>query len=743
MKRGRRVNRYLFYVFLCLLLSVSGLVRVFAEEGKNDEKTLVVGVPADRCPIFYLDGEMKEPVGIGVDLMREAAAAAGYEASFRVIEEETLKKALDKENYDVLMPFGSAIFSASGQPSIVTDNLMQTPFTFVTQEGSSLPPMEELRVGMLSSLGGGIETLRQLYPKIEILEFESMEACVNALRKGEVDALLHNSYVWSYVLQKPAYQNLRVQPLTAFSMDFRAGTLDTPKGRSVVKRLNEGIASISDTRRQAIILDYTSRKLYRYDFFDFIYQYTLPLVLGILLFNALIIIGVQRMRSIRKEQERKLRQMMDYDPMTGILNINGFRKRVEELLRAHQDYPYILSYSNIRDFKYINDSLGRNSGDQLLRFWARKTQEALTDEEVVGRVTGDRLVLLRHLRGEEQFTLDRKKVIEPVENFFTARGKENRIQISSGLYVLTPEDYKNIDVDRMLDMARVAEERARENRSGNYEVYNSEQWEKGKRVADVINDLPKAIRKGEIEVWYQPQVNYATGEITGAEALCRWNHGRLGLLQPGSFIPTLEEAGLIYDLDSYVWERVCQDLKRWKEQGHKRFVSVNVSRGDIREDRDIPGQFRGLIEKYGLSEDQLRVEITETAYAESPKLLISETERLRSFGFQVEMDDFGSGFSSLHMLKEVPVDRIKLDLYFLTASGDPEKGRIIVSCVIQMVQMLGLELIAEGVENAGQAEFLCSRGSQDMQGYFFYRPMPVRDYEEVLAARESKIPDRQ
>ena len=201
----------------------------------------------------------------------------------------------------------------------------------------------------------------------------------------------------------------------------------------------------------------------------------------------------------------------------------------------------------------------------------------------------------------------------------------------------------------------------------------------------------------------------------------------------------LEEAGLIFELDCYVWDRVCQDLQRWNRMGLRRSVSVNLSRCDIREGRDIPGHFRDLIQTYGLTPDQLRIEITETAYVENPALLIQTTVRLRELGFQVEMDDFGSGYSSLHMLKEVPVDRIKLDLYFLTETGDPEKGRVIINYMIQMGRSLGMSLIAEGVENVAQARFLQSVGCSEMQGFYFYKPMTVQDFEHLIE-NDDRVP---
>ncbi|SFG16065.1 diguanylate cyclase (GGDEF) domain-containing protein [Oribacterium sp. WCC10] len=680
--------------------------------------------------MFYLDDEGRI-TGIGADMMRAVSEEAGYDVNFKRINEVTLKEALDNEEYDVVMPFGSAISSAAGYETIVSENLLQTPFTLVKGGDRNLSSINELKVGMLKSLGGAAETVKQIFPGMEIVFYANMDDSVKALRVGEVDALLNNSYVWSYVLQKPAYGDLSVQPSNMFSMDFRVGSLDTPKGHEIIERLNTGIAAVPDTHLQAIVLDHTSRKLYKYDFYDYLYQYRLFLIFGVMLFTALIIITTMRMRVMRLEQEEKVRQLIDRDPLTGVLSLNGFRKRVEELLREHPDVPYLISYNNIKNFKYINDSLGMTAGDDLLRFWAQKSMEVMTDEDAIGRIEGDHFVVLRKAGSDEKMLRDEIDVFEPVRNYFIEKGKGNKVQICSGVYVLTPRDHQNIDVDHMIDFARVAEKRVRDNKKEGYEFYNPEQWERGKKSAHIIAHLPVAIKDEEIQVWYQPQVNYETGKITGAEALCRWNHSRLGWLRPVEFIPALEDAGLIYDLDCYVWERVCKDLKKWKDQGKYRSVSVNLARCDISEERNISGHFYDLIKKYDLEPDQLHIEITETAYTEEPELLKKTTEKLREFGFHVEMDDFGSGYSSLSMLKEVPMDRIKLDFRFLTGAGDPEKGRIIVSNIIKMVHSLGMDIIAEGVEKITQADYLKAQGCIEMQGYYFYKPMPVSEFEEL------------
>lgn len=732
--RKIRTPKRILMSMLCLVVVLSFFAAPALAVSKNTGRdTLTVGVPADRCPVFYQDSKTGEIVGIGVDLMRTAAGEAGYDVTFTTVGEATLKDALDSEAYDVVMPFGSAINSTSGNPTVVSDNLTQTPFTLVTAGNRELPPLNELNVGMLRSLGGGAETVQQLYPGIQIAMFETMDESVNALRSGKVDALLHNSYVWSYILQKPAYSDLSVQPSAMFSMDFRAGALDTPNGRATIKRLNGGIAKITDTLRQAIVLDYTTRHLYQYDLSDYLHEYGLVLLLGALLIVAVFVIVVLKLRSLRLEQDEKVRWLEDHDSLTGTLSLNGFKKRVESLLRTNPDTPYLITYVNFKNFKFINDSFGRESGDDLLRFFVNKTMEALTDEEAMARIEADHFAVLTRSEGEEGILKGERDVLEPVRNYFINRGEGNRVQICGGIYALALEDYQQVNVDHMLDYARMAERRVRDTHNEGYEIYNPDQWEKGKLAADVVSHLPLAIQTGELKVWYQPQVSFGTGEITGIEALCRWQHAKLGWLRPDQFITTLEESGLIFELDCFVWDKVCQDLSRWNSQGNHLFVSVNLSRSDIQEGRNIPGHFCKLIQTYGLSADQLRIEITESAFAEDPALLINTTMELQRLGFQVEMDDFGSGYSSLHMLKEVPVDRIKLDLHFLTGTGDPKRGRVIVSHMIQMVGDLGMKLIAEGVEDIDQAHFLYDRGCSQMQGFYFYKPMPVQDFEAILS----------
>lgn len=233
-------------------------------------------------------------------------------------------------------------------------------------------------------------------------------------------------------------------------------------------------------------------------------------------------------------------------------------------------------------------------------------------------------------------------------------------------------------------------------------------WHKQWRELVISQSIESALENGEISVWLQPQFNFVTNKIIGAEALCRWTHNSLGWISPGEFIPILERTGQISQLDYYIWEQACKLMRKWLDQGSfiPVSVSVNISRIDLLDDK-IDNRLVGLLEKYNIPASMLRLEITESAYMSKPEVLIDIVNKLHELGFTVEMDDFGSGFSSLNMLKEVQVDVLKMDLRFLQNQDNSEggKGRKIIKAVIRMAHELTIPVIAEGVETKQQALF--------------------------------------
>uniref|UniRef100_UPI003AB2AEB0 EAL domain-containing protein n=1 Tax=Selenobaculum sp. TaxID=3074374 RepID=UPI003AB2AEB0 len=241
-----------------------------------------------------------------------------------------------------------------------------------------------------------------------------------------------------------------------------------------------------------------------------------------------------------------------------------------------------------------------------------------------------------------------------------------------------------------------------------------------------------ALESGQFEFYLQPKCSIDTGNIVGAEALVRWRHPMKGLISPGKFIPVFEKNGFILKLDVYIWESVCKLLRQWIDEGRQPMpISVNVSRINLYNPKlcDI---LIGLVEKYQLEPYLLELELTESAYTENEKLLVSIIERLRGYGFRILMDDFGSGYSSLNILKNLPVDVLKIDLHFLGGSDKFNRGGNILTSVVRMAKWMALPVIVEGVETREQVDFLCSIACTTAQGYYFSPPIPVLDYEKML-----------
>ena len=250
---------------------------------------------------------------------------------------------------------------------------------------------------------------------------------------------------------------------------------------------------------------------------------------------------------------------------------------------------------------------------------------------------------------------------------------------------------------------------------------------------EVLKNFPQAMEQRQFQVYFQPQVDFARREFVGAEALVRWVRPRAGMLQPSAFVPCLESGVLITQLDFYVWEEVCRFMQAGRADPQMpalQSVSVNVSRCDIRGE-NICARLAAILERYGLPAGALHLEVTESACAQEGPKLLETCRQLREMGFVLEMDDFGSGYSSLNMLGELPFDVVKLDKGFVDRCTCGERGRLLLGAVIDMLRQLELGMVAEGVESRGQAEFLAAHGCPVQQGYYFSRPVPAAAFCEM------------
>lgn len=414
------------------------------------------------------------------------------------------------------------------------------------------------------------------------------------------------------------------------------------------------------------------------------------------------------------------------DLLTGLYARRTFVSAVERLVRGKPSGRFVMLCIDVNNFKIINDRFGHVEGDKVLQGVGRSIwKNILSLGGVACRDVAD--IFLAVCPNDRLVLADLPARLQA--DLPCLKDGESTVKLRFGLYeIKNPE----LDVNLMIDRAMLAQRSIKERTDVQLAVYDEAMRQELLWRQEVASELETALAEGQFKVWFQPQYDFDTGKLIGAEALVRWQHPKYGLLSPGRFIPILESNGGVSRLDAYVWEEACRYLSSWRQQEAlpKITVSVNISRVDIY-DQNLGPKLLALVKKYQLTPELLHLEITESVYVQNPQVLITAVENLRQLGFFVEMDDFGSGYSSLNMLKEVPVDLLKLDMCFLS-KGKEERGGNIVSSILHMAHWLKLPVIAEGVETKVQADYLKSLNCIYMQGYYFARPMPAEAFQALL-----------
>ncbi len=416
-----------------------------------------------------------------------------------------------------------------------------------------------------------------------------------------------------------------------------------------------------------------------------------------------------------------------HDELTGLYNREGFNEAAKNML-SKATKSYLLLYSNIKDFKLFNQLFGLDKGNDILINIADMILQHVKDEDVYARINGDHFALLipKDRFEEKGF----KKLVKEVTSKVTSKTYSLHIQV--GIYDIQ-DPY--MDIALMCDRAYMACKSIKKDGVCEIAYYSDEMLVNALLEKEVLSSFDFAIINRQFGIYLQPQV-YADGTVYGAEALARWMHPENGLLQPGVFIDVLERADLIYKLDRYIWELAASQLAKWKDTPRKEFcISVNVSPKDLYY-LDIKKEFTGLVEQYDIDPKLLNIEITETAVTSDVNKCAKLIMELQESGFKVEIDDFGSGYSSLNMLKDINADVLKIDMGFLRKTENQKRAQVILNYTIDMAHELGMGVVTEGVETQEQLDFLKEMGCETFQGFYFDRPMPVECFEEKYTGKQ-------
>ncbi len=437
------------------------------------------------------------------------------------------------------------------------------------------------------------------------------------------------------------------------------------------------------------------------------------------------VVGVSRDITERKTVEEHIEYQAYHDALTGLPNRRLFRDRLTVAL-AHArrlKHPLAVMFLDLDRFKVVNDTLGHSVGDEFLKAVATRLQAALREEDSVARMGGDEFtVLLADLKTSNDAAKIAQKVLETVAQPLAIEGTELFLTTSIGI-ALFPSDGDTAEA--LLANADHAMYRAKDAGRNSYQMFTPAMNSRALERLSLESDLRHALGRDELELYYQPQINIATGRITGVEALIRWNRPGFGVVGPLEFIPVAEETRLIVPIGEWVLNEACRQAKAWQQGDPSSFrMAINLSPRQFQHS-DLPQLIAAALELTGLAPANLELEITESLAMQNTNRTIATLHRLREMGLQIAIDDFGTGHSSLNYLRSFPIDSVKIDQEFVQEIEASAADRAIVSAVIGMARGLRLRVTAEGVETERQLNFLREQGCEDVQGFLFGEPVPA------------------
>ncbi len=428
-------------------------------------------------------------------------------------------------------------------------------------------------------------------------------------------------------------------------------------------------------------------------------------------------------RTIELFEDRDVISFTERDHLTGLYNPEYFFHYADQFDTFHPDMKTDAIFIDINHFHMLNERYGRDTGDRVLKTVASKLLESVRGTDgIVCRRSGDSFLIYCPHRSDYE---------EILESACVAITENNRIRVRMGVY---PDTDRSIDIEHRFDRAKQASDSVKNNFAASVGIYDHSMYEKELYAEHLLEDFRAAIDGKQFAVHYQPKFNIQ-GEkpvLSSCEALVRWKHPELGMINPGVFIPLFEDNGLIQELDQYVWKEAAQQIAAWKTSLSRTVpVSVNVSRVDLY-DPSLLDTLTSITQEAGISNSELYLEITESAYTNDSERITRAVMGLRRSGFYIEMDDFGTGYSSLNMITTLPIDALKLDRKFILTAFSEKRDTRLIEAVIALAQALNLSTIAEGVETEEQLRGIRQMGCRIAQGFYFSKALPAFEFESYV-----------
>ena len=690
-----------------------------------------VGYRKDYLPFCAFDEDSNALTGAlsdYLDFARTAEKNARLSFESRPFDSmDAALQALADGEIDCVFPVSLSAYDGEQLGVIVTDPYVSTEMYAAvrTVDQQGLSKDREMKVALVSDSPNFETFLKDYFPLWQAVRYDDGTSAYQAVASGEADCTLVSSF--------------RLNRISAICEKYRLSPLSTGESMAMafaVRRRDDCLYSILNKINRLIPAAAVNSSLTNYSFnrdrvtFGAYLRDNLNTVIATVAVIAVLIM-LLLLNSVRAEMRasagRRLISETERDHLTQLYNRDFFVAYAARLYREHPDHPRDAIALNIERFQSLNALNGQSFGDEVLRVLGAEIQNFLNGTEgIAGRMEGDHFdIYCAHLD-------DYAALLKRFQDHMAAAFPSAEIQLRMGVMPW----WENLPVERMFVLARSACGMVRGNFNTHLMVYNETLRAREELQQTLQNDIARALDERSLEVYFQPKYDIQCDppRLSSAEALVRWNHPTLGRISPADFIPLFERSGQISAVDNYVWAEAARQVAEWRDKyGVTLPVSVNLSRVDVF-DPNLMAKLDGLMEKYGLERRDFMLEVTESAYTENAGQLIRIIEQLRDRGYEIEMDDFGSGYSSLNMLSSMPIDVLKMDMAFVQNIERNERDLRLVELILDIARYLKVTVVAEGVETQGQLMLLKNAGCDIVQGYYFSRPLSAEMFEKDILA---------
>ncbi len=669
-----------------------------------------------------LTGALKDYLEVAANCLKNAQlefAPVAFPTSAAAIE------AMKNGEIDCVFPANLTDYDGEQQGLFMTPALMRTDMSAVIRAGEQKSFFKNERITVAVNVGNPNYDMFLLdhFPEWRSIYFKDTPECLRAVAEGQADCLLISNYRYNNIAAQ--CQRYRLVTLsTGVEMDYCfAVTRGETALYSILSKIT-GLVPASTVN--AALTNYFAEDA-KMGLADLLNQNAGIIATAAGLVVLVILFLVWRGMEAKKKAtaEHRLITATEIDELSGLYSKNYFYKYAERMYREHPEKPMDAIALNIERFHSLNALHGQSFGDQTLQVLGNGILTFLKGREgIASREEADHFTIYcSHLE-------DYQALLDSLQGVLDTLSPNTSIWLRMGVMPWQ----KDVEPAQLIDQARVACGMARGDYKGRLVIFDDQVREREAFERRLLNDLRRAVETPEFEVYYQPKFDIQADPpvLKSAEALVRWRHPELGMISPGDFIPLLERSGQIGSVDRIVWEQAARQVAAWKKKyGRTLPVSVNLSRVDVI-DPALENTLDMLMEENGLTDGDLKLEVTESACTENVNQVIDVIERLRKKGYEIEMDDFGSGYSSLNMLSSMPIDVLKMDRAFVSNMEYEEKDLQLVQLILGIGRNLKIPVIAEGVETETQLRLLKELGCALVQGFYFSRPLPAAEFEAAF-----------